>query len=504
MPTVLLFNPRPNPDLEPVDIPLSLLCISRLLDKDDYKIKIVSENLYENHFDVIKEHASQSIVFGVSSMTGYQIIEGLEASRIVKEANPDIKVVWGGWHPSIYPEQTLENQYIDIVVKGQGERAFYDIVKNIENNKKGFEGISGVHWKEEGKIQSNPDRDLEKLDDLPPIPYHLVDTEKCFVQTEFGERTLNYVSSFGCPHRCGFCCEQTVNKRRWVGLNSKAVLDDLERLEKEFGATGISMYDSNFFVNMKRSKEILQGMLDRGLTVRLGNVDGRTRQMLRADEELWELLRKTRTYSILTGAESGSQEALNLINKDIDVDDNIEFAKKCHQYGIKVIFSSLVGLPVPGLSPDELIVKTDEQIASTINMFDKILSYDNRHRALMFIYGPYPGTPLYEASLSLGFTPPKSLEEWGNYSLYNTHTPWVTEKQAKLVPMISSYIFMLLDSDTIIWLKERIQNKYIRFFFVAAFKTSAFVARIRWKLKFFGFPLDYKMYQWTRKKNKSF
>src|SRR3989338_8672258 len=116
--TVLLFNPRPHPILRPTSVPLSLLCISRFLDKDGDNIKIVSGSLYDNYFDIIRQTAAESIVFGVSSMTGYQIYEGLKASKVAKEANNKIKVVWGGWHPSIYPIQTLENPPIDIVVKG--------------------------------------------------------------------------------------------------------------------------------------------------------------------------------------------------------------------------------------------------------------------------------------------------------------------------------------------------------------------------------------------------
>ncbi len=498
---ILLYNPRPNPDLKPVDVPLSLLCISRMLAKENYPIKIVSENLYDKHFEVLQKEAKKSLIFGVSAMTGYQILDGIKATKIVKKANKKIKIVWGGWHASLYPTQVLENSHIDIVVKGPGEKSFYEIVKRIEKNKN-FKGIPGVFWKEKGLIFSNPDRILESLDNLPPIPYHLIDVERCLVETEFSRRTINYVSSYGCPFRCGFCCEQAVNKRKWVGLNSKAVVDDLERLEKNYKIGGISMYDSNFFVDINRAKEILRLMLKRKLKLRLGNVNGRTKQLLEADNELWQLLKETKTYSILTGAESGSQQALNLINKDIKVKDNVEFAKKCHHYGIKVVFSTLVGLPLLNLSKKGLAKKTDEQISSTIKMFNKILKLDNRHRGLMFIYAPYPGTPLYKNSLRLGFKEPRSLEQWGKFSLYKTHTPWITKKRALIVPMISSYIFMFLDADTIIWIQQRIKNKLKRLIFVMVFKAMRAIAKLRWKYKFFNFPVDYYLYLYARKINK--
>ena len=502
MKNIVLYNPRPNPHLKPIDIPLSLLCVSRFLDKDGYPVRIISENLYDNHFEVIAREAKDALVFGVSSMTGHQIYDGIKASRIAKEVNKDIKVVWGGWHPSLYPKQVLENPYIDIVVKGQGEIALYELVKKIESGKN-CEGVSGVHWKEDGRVFSNPDRPLMALDGMPAIPYHLVDVEKCLIETEFGARTVNYVSSYGCPYRCGFCCEQTVNQRRWVGLNADAVVRDLERLERVFKVNGISMYDSNFFVDIKRAKGILKGILDRGLTLRLGNIDGRTKQLAEADNELWELMRATRCYSILTGAESGDENVLKIINKDITVEDTIKFAQKCHEYGIKVVFSTLVGLPIANLSFAEIARKTDEQIKLTVDMFDKLLSLDSRHRGLMFIYCPYPGTPLYQEALRLGFKEPRSLEEWGNFSLYERHTPWITRKQEFFVPMLSSYIFMFLDSDTIGWVKERIKSRIKKALFVAAFMILSVIARWRWKHKIFSFAIDYRLFLFAKSRNKS-
>ena len=127
--SILLFNPRPDPYYKPVDLPISLICISRFLDKEGYPIKIIAENLYPDPFQVIRESAKESLVLGISAMTGLQIQGGLKASKIAKEANKDIKIIWGGWHPSVHPLQVLENPYIDIVIKGQGARALYDVVK---------------------------------------------------------------------------------------------------------------------------------------------------------------------------------------------------------------------------------------------------------------------------------------------------------------------------------------------------------------------------------------
>ncbi|OGP27803.1 MAG: hypothetical protein A2067_00470 [Deltaproteobacteria bacterium GWB2_42_7] len=121
----------------------------------------------------------------------------------------------------------------------------------------------------------------------------------------------------------------------------------------------------------------------------------------------------------------------------------------------------------------------------------------------MFIYCPYPGTPMYQNAVELGFKEPKSLEEWSNYTLYEKHTPWVTKKQVLLVSMISSYIFMFLDSDTITWIGERIKSRLKRGLFLIVFKFYRILARLRWGYKYFGIPIDYRLFQFAKRRNKS-
>ena len=121
-----------------------------------------------------------------------------------------------------------------------------------------------------------------------------------------------------------------------MGLDAKSVVDDFELLEREYKVDAIGFYDSLFFTNMKRCKAIFREMLDRGVQLRLGNLDGRSKQLADADDELWELMKETRTYSIFCGAESGDNETLKAITKEIEVEDNYRFAERCHKYGIKV------------------------------------------------------------------------------------------------------------------------------------------------------------------------
>ena len=210
---VTLFFPTPFPYFRPWSgVPLSLLAISRVLDKEGYDIKIVSRFFSDNPEKEVLKHVEESICLGISAMTGFQIYDGLKIAGMVKKKFPQKPIVWGGWHPSILPEQTAGDANVDIVVNGQGDKTFPELVHALRTSKN-IKDISGLTFRSGRKIINTQPRSLEDINNLPPLPYHLIDVEKCILGTEYGKRTVSYISSYGCPHRCGFCVEQIVNKR---------------------------------------------------------------------------------------------------------------------------------------------------------------------------------------------------------------------------------------------------------------------------------------------------
>lgn len=503
---IVLYSPRADPTLQSRSIPLPLLCIASIPHSQGYEVKIVS---WEPNLDLEKtvlKESQDALCVGMSVMTGYQITDGLRAARLVKQKYPKIPIVWGGWHPSLLPKQTLKNPFVDIVVKGQGERTFAEIIEALSQGR-GLSGIKGLAYREDGKIFENEDRLPEDINNFPPMPYELLDDIEKYIwnHKHVGSRTIHYVTSYGCPHRCAFCCNSSVTKRRWSGLTAERVLEDIERLAKNYGVNGLALVDSNFFVDEERVRKICQGVVDRGLKVRWADIDGRTKQLADFDDGLWELMERAGFRVFLVGSESGSQESLDFINKDVLVKDTIRLAKKCRKHNIKVVFSNLAGLPWNhGLSNGERKRKIDEEIKATIKMIDKLYAIDNRHRLLFFAYLPYPGTPFYERALELGFKPPLTLEGWGNFHLYTRHTPWITKKQERLITMLSSYIFLFLDSDCEALPSQLAAGRVIRFLARILLKFFQTMARLRWKYKYFQFPFDFWLYWFIRRHQRYF
>lgn len=494
---VLLFFPSPLPyERNWHGVPLALLAISRILDQEKYDIKLYSRYLQKNYEQEILKQGENAICLGISAMTGFQIYDGLKLAKKFKRKYPKIPIVWGGWHPSILPLQTIKDPHVDIVVKGQGDITFTELVHALEK-KQGLKNILGIVYKKGKKIYVNQDRPAVDLSKVPPLPYHLVDVNNCTLSTEYGLKTAPYISSYGCPHHCGFCVEEIVNKRSWKGVPANIVLDEWENLCHMYHVDSIAVYDSNFFVDENRVVKICQGLLDRKLNIKWGNANGRAGQLSRYNQKTWKLMEKSGCTMILTGAESGDQKSLDFISKDMNVNEIIKFTELCNQHHIKILYSFLVGLP---WSKDP--VKNNHFVAteykSTLNLIDQLIKISNRNRYTYYVFLPYPGAALYNRAVKLGLKSPKSFKKWTTYLMSpenafkeTVRQQWISKSDARLTAMLTQYIFGIMDRDTFTMLYPRLKNSIAKLAFTVGYYTALALVTLRWKYKYFGIPLDY-------------
>jgi anaerobic magnesium-protoporphyrin IX monomethyl ester cyclase len=499
---VVLYNPNPlSENRLSVQAPLALLAISGILDREGYEIHAISDCLYQDPSGEVLKRCENAICLGITCMTGYQITDGLKIAKLVRKRYPELPIVWGGWHPSLESQQTLESPYVDIVVRGQGERTFTELVHYLEEGKS-LHDVLGISHKENGKIFHNPDRPVEDINNFPPYPFHLIDVEKCLYNTEYGSRVINYVTSYGCPFGCTFCEVGTVYKRRWFGMDATRIVDDLEKLVKNYKIDGVAIHDNNFFVNKKRVRRFCEEIIRRELRIRW-YAYGQTKQLSNYDEDLWRLMKESGLHGILVGAESGLQEMLDFINKGTTVEDTISFARKCQEYGVKGVFSFFIGLPWYPDDIDETKKQIEKEFKYTIPLIDRIISMDRRHRILLFCYTPYPGSQLYYRSLRCGLNPPEVFEGWSTYLLEKTITPWMPQI-CRLIEQLTTYIFFFTDLESYSWVTERVKNRFLRFIFKGFFRIFEKVACFRWKHKFFAFPVDFWIYRFVKNHGKSF
>jgi radical SAM superfamily enzyme YgiQ (UPF0313 family) len=148
---------------------LALLAISRFLDQEGYSIKIYTRYLQKNYEAELLKSGHDAICLGISAMTGHQIFDGLKLAKKFKKKYPKIPIIWGGWHPSILPHQTIKDPCVDIIVKGQGDITFTELVHALEK-KQDLKHIPGLVYKNGNKVIETPDRGAVDLSQVQPYP----------------------------------------------------------------------------------------------------------------------------------------------------------------------------------------------------------------------------------------------------------------------------------------------------------------------------------------------
>lgn len=391
-------------------LPTSLLAAATLVDQEGYKIKIIDQRVdpdWKNNLE--NELRKRPLFVGVTSMTGPQISHALDISRIVKEHG--IPVVWGGVHPSLLPHQTLENENIDIVVQGEGELTLLELAKALENGKI-LAGISGLWYKENGIIKNNGTREFLDLNLLPDLPYHLVNVND-YISNFYGYRLLSFFSSRGCPFSCNFCYNNVYNKRKWRALTADKTIERVKTLINSFEIDGIWLRDDNFFVDLKRAYNILNGFKD--LDIAWGTSGARLDLLGKLDNSFIDLMNKSGCKFLFIGVESGSNRILKMIGKGITRDQITETNIKLRKLDAKQRCNFMIGLPT----------ETKEDLLDTVSLSLKILHDNNNAILSQFqIFTPYPGTCLYDVAIESGFKPPDNLEKWAEFRFETSNIPW--------------------------------------------------------------------------------
>jgi len=481
---IVLFFPKVSKTEILKMTPLSLLSILRLVPESKYDIKIFTELDGEDYMQkTLNNLDDKTLCFCISCMTGWQINDAVKISKLVKKYYPGIPIIWGGWHPSLLPEETLKETFVDIVVWGMGETTFPELINALEK-KTSLNKVKGIYFKEKHKIIKTEPRPFEKLDDLPRLPYHLLNNTEKYIVNEEGYRALNYYSSYGCPYACSFCATCGIYNRRWNGLSSERVLDEIEDLVRKYKLTKILINDNNFYVNEKRIFEILKGLKDRNLNIKLGSTSGRAAILANYNKETWKLMSRYVT-DILIGAESASQKTLERINKESDIIHTYKFAKLCKKYKIHSLYTLIIGFPF--LNTKE---KYKKEFVNMIKFIKKLMKIDKTSRFMLFLYTPYPGNKLFEYCKKKGYKEPKKLEEWSKMGLYSKTISWVPDEYAFLTEMIRGY-----SSPIMFEYNKVMKGKRFNFLYKIVFLVAYLVNKLRWETEFFRIPVDYIIFR---------
>jgi radical SAM superfamily enzyme YgiQ (UPF0313 family) len=428
-PRIFLYNPPAVFDerdwVQPM--PLNLLSVCSLIDQTEFDLSVVQE-FSQQALEQFRRYRDQIVCVGISTMTGRQITNGLAVAREIRKLT-DVPLVWGGYHPAALPDETLQSGLVDVVIRGYGEVAFRDLATRVAQGRE-FGDVPSLSFKRNGEIVHNPEGPVPRLNDLPPLPYHLFDVDRFFRDTQ--ERSLHYISSRGCPHQCGFCADLVIYRRRWNALSAERVIADLKRLKEAYDYDTVRFYDSNLFVNEERIRAICEGVIEHGLDFRWVKCNGDAFVLSQYSKETLRLMRRAGVSNMLLGVESGYAPALRCIGKAANVDQNTQVVERLHECDISIGFSFMFGFPYD-LSGEDLVREHRDELLATMRAIVEFSGhYVEGDYYLLFIFTPYPGVRLFERYRKLGYEPPGSFEDWGPVNLDSTDSPWVSPALLKL------------------------------------------------------------------------
>lgn len=401
---ILLINPSQRElygkFTAPEVLPLGLAYLGAMLEKYGHKVSIVDIDADRITPDLLihKLNRDEIHLVGITVLTP-TFHSGLKTACLIKD-NSDSKIVLGGVHPSLMPEECLENEEVDFVVIGEGEQTIVELVDFLEKGKD-LQTVRGLGFRNNGRVIINEKRSLiELLDDVPFPAFHLFNNTNYFYPDTITRPIFPIITSRGCPGRCTYCNSRTIFEGKIRVRNIKNVLDEIEKLIRDYGAQEIHIWDDNFATIRKRVFELRDGIRQRGISVKFAFPSGLRADFL--DRELLLALKDMGTYSISLGIESGNQKILQNVKKNIKLEKFREVLQLTKEIGIETWGFFMFGFPG----------ETEENMRETINFAIEL----DPDVAKFHILKPYPGTEIFEELLD------KNLINDKDFSNYGIHT----------------------------------------------------------------------------------
>jgi anaerobic magnesium-protoporphyrin IX monomethyl ester cyclase len=443
MKTIILYNPKSDF----YTMPLALMSIASNLDLQKFQIKIIDGRLFDDPFQEIKKYLYNALCFGVTVLTGPTIQDALLISRKVKGYKNDIPIVWGGWHPSLFPIDTLKENTIDFTVLGQGEISFNELVNAFDNKSKNFSTIPGICYKEKMEIKQSTSRNLYNMDDLPVVNYNLIDVENYFRFKKY--RQFDYITSAGCFFRCSFCADPFVYKRKYSAYSSKRIGEEIDYYWSRYKFEELSFQDETFFTYKERILEMAEEFLKRGIKLKW-RATMRADQGSRISEDEFKLLVKSGMDWLLIGVEAGSQKMLDKLRKDIKIEQIIHCAEMCKKFNVKVNFPSIVGFP------DE----SEKDFINSLNFAFKLRLLSPLFETPIFYFKPYPGSDIVNSMMQNGYKLPETLDDWANFDFKMKENYLMSDSKYLFIENYKFYLKLSGGPETIFKKPLKILAKY--------------------------------------------
>lgn len=378
-----------NREVPQVSYPLGLMYMASYLRtrQSDHEIEILDLRCHRQPFNLLRQRM-QSLdpqIIAISALTCEA--ESLHRiAAIAKNRSSEIVVAVGGPHISACTNDVTEDQNVDVLVVGEGEETFVELVQALEDGK-GLSGIAGTAWRMNGEMKWGPLRaPIADLDSIPFPAWDLIDID---LYARFGRagnikrgRFLPLFTSRGCPYQCYYC--HNLFGKSFRSRSAGNVVEEIRQIVEKYGVTDIEIYDDIFNLDLDRAKAICKKLLELDLSLSLAFPNGVRADQL--DHELVKLLAAAGTTNLAVAVETASQRLQKRIGKNLNLERVHQAISWADEAGIVTNGYFMLGFPG----------ETSEEIRQTISYAETT----DLFFASFFIVTPYPGTPLWDETMS--------------------------------------------------------------------------------------------------------
>lgn len=358
----------------PRSVPIGVGILAGFLREKGISTKIIDQELVDinaNTIETFLRQCEKPRIVGVSAMTA-NVASGYKIAAMVKSVDKEAKVVFGGIHATVMPDEILQEGNVDFIVKGEAEYTFLELIKQIKGGRIEPDRLENIGFRENGQIvYTKPSTKTVNVNDVPMFPYDMYDPSRY---------NLGFIlTSRGCPFDCIFCSQRVITKRVYRYISSERVIEELDYIINKLNQPNITFFDDYFTGNRQRVFELCDMMQKKGFHKKASfGVQTRGDSI---DKELMVAMRAANFDSLMFGVETASEDLMKLINKKETVQENVEAIKLAKEMGFTVEATFIFGFPT------ETFEDRFKAFALSLDIGIDRARFNNAT--------PYPGTEMY-------------------------------------------------------------------------------------------------------------
>lgn len=324
--------------------------------KDKVELTVIDANINEYSVEEVKERLRESaaeIVLITALSTEY--FRAYHAvAQISKEVLPNVPVIMGGVYPTVCPEHVIDDKNIDIAMMGHAEERLDYLLDLFEKKDyaaiKNFEGIAYREGDE--KVIIPLKHYIGDVSQMVKPDYSLIDVDKYLdserrsianQNIELKGRSVNIISSYGCPYNCLFCATRTISGKKVAYRSADDVLDEIDFFVREKQVETIMFIDDCMLADKERAKYIFNEIIKREYNI---EIQITTVAAWHLDREILEIMKRAGVTKLGISIESGNERVLHkIIHKPLNLEIIPEIVSICRELDILMRANFVIGFP---------------------------------------------------------------------------------------------------------------------------------------------------------------